>query len=179
MLPCRHTRISISRGGFRYSRLESTTPFIPLSLERSRTALLQAWTWIVGTVVMIVGVCLIYTGHPEAEPIAGIGSFIALFGMLVLRVRDACDLRSAGRNRRVSRQYHLLRRRGRGWQVGVDWENVLPPWFKVLSETAIPEEYATRVVDLLNHHCKYESPRMLAMARKFATPAQERALANA
>jgi hypothetical protein len=65
------------------------------------------------------------------------------------------------------------------WQVGVDWEKVLPSWFKVLSETAMPEEYATRIVDLLNHHCKYESPRMLAMARKFATPAQERALANA
>jgi hypothetical protein len=65
------------------------------------------------------------------------------------------------------------------WQVGVDWENVLPSWFKVLSEIAKPKEYATRIVDLLNHHCKYESPRMFAMARKFATPAQERALANA
>ena len=65
------------------------------------------------------------------------------------------------------------------WRVGVDWETVLPSWFKVLSETAMPEEYATRVVDLLNHYCKYESSRMLAMARKFATFAQEQALANA
>jgi peptidoglycan/LPS O-acetylase OafA/YrhL len=52
-------------------------------LERSRTALLQAWVWIVGTVVMIAGVGLIYTGHPEADPIAAIGSVILLFGMLV------------------------------------------------------------------------------------------------
>jgi hypothetical protein len=36
------------------------------------------------------------------------------------------------------------------------------------------EEYATDVVDLLNHHCKYESPRMLATARNFSTPPQER-----
>ena len=53
------------------------------ALERSRAALLQAWVWILGTVVMIAGVGLLYSGHPEADPIAGIGAFILLFGMLV------------------------------------------------------------------------------------------------
>lgn len=65
------------------------------------------------------------------------------------------------------------------WQVGVDWEKVLPAWFKVLSATAMPEEFATRVVDLLNHHCKHERRAMLAVARKLATPGQKRALAAA
>ena len=65
------------------------------------------------------------------------------------------------------------------WQVGVDWNKALPSWFKVLSATATPEHYATRVVDLLNHHCGHEGPTLLALARKLATPAQERALAGA
>ncbi len=53
------------------------------SLERSRTALLQGWIWIAGTVVMIAGVGLVYSGHPEADPIAAIGSLILLLGMLL------------------------------------------------------------------------------------------------
>jgi hypothetical protein len=65
------------------------------------------------------------------------------------------------------------------WQVGVDWEKVLPSWFKALSATATPEEYATRVVGILNHHCSHEGPTMLAVARKLATPAQNQALARA
>ena len=65
------------------------------------------------------------------------------------------------------------------WQVGVDWERLLPSWFKVLSATAKPDEYAKRVVDLLNRHCDYERPKMLPVARKLASPAQARALAAA
>ena len=65
------------------------------------------------------------------------------------------------------------------WQVGVDWEKLLPSWFKVLSATAKPDEYAKRVVDLLNRHCDYERPKMLPVARKLASPAQARALAAA
>src|SRR5262249_37276012 len=53
------------------------------SLERARSALLQAWIWVLGTVVTVSSVGLVYTGHPQAKPIAGIGSFILLFGMLV------------------------------------------------------------------------------------------------
>jgi hypothetical protein len=65
------------------------------------------------------------------------------------------------------------------WQVGVDWEKVLPSWFKVLSATAMPEEYAMQVAGLLKRHCGYVAPAMLALARKLATPAQQRALAGA
>ena len=62
------------------------------------------------------------------------------------------------------------------WQVGVHWEKVLPPWFKVLSATAQPAEYAQRIVGLLKHHYHYGSAKMLAVARKVATPAQRQAL---
>ena len=64
------------------------------------------------------------------------------------------------------------------WQVGVDWEKVLPPWFKVLSATAGPEEYARTIVNLLKHHYDYGSGKMLTLARKTATEAQRQALAQ-
>ncbi len=64
------------------------------------------------------------------------------------------------------------------WQVGVDWEKVLPPWFKVLAATAEPEEYGQRIIRLLKHHYDYGSARMLGVARKTATPAQRQALSN-
>jgi hypothetical protein len=41
---------------------------------------------------------------------------------------------------------------GGSWQVGVEWDKVLPPWFKVLSATAEPEEFAERVTELLDRH---------------------------
>jgi len=61
---------------------------------------------------------------------------------------------------------------GGSWQVGVDWEEVLPPWMKVLSATAGPEEYAQRVTWVLEHHDRYGSKKMLVLARRTATPEQ-------
>jgi hypothetical protein len=52
------------------------------AVERSRSATLQVWTWIAGTLVLTAGVALIFTGHPEGDPIAAIGSFIVLFAAL-------------------------------------------------------------------------------------------------
>jgi hypothetical protein len=68
---------------------------------------------------------------------------------------------------------------GGAWQVGVDWDRVLPPWFKVLSVTASPEDYAKRIDSLLKHHYNYGREKMLVAARRTATPAQKAALANA
>ena len=65
------------------------------------------------------------------------------------------------------------------WQVGVNWDRVLPHWFKVLSVTAAPEEYAERIDSLLKHHYNYGRKKMLAVARRTATPEQKIALANA
>ena len=67
---------------------------------------------------------------------------------------------------------------GGSWQVGVDWDRVLPPWFKVLSATAVPEEYAARITSLLKHHYNYGRDKMLVAARKTATPEQRKALAD-
>ena len=67
---------------------------------------------------------------------------------------------------------------GGSWQVGVDWARVLPAWFKVLSATAGPEEFAGRITALLSHHYRYGRDKMLAIARRTATPHQRKALAE-
>jgi len=65
---------------------------------------------------------------------------------------------------------------GGSWQVGVDWENLLPAWFTVLSATAGPSEYAQRITTLLKRHYEHGRVKMLAVARRIATPAQRQAL---
>jgi hypothetical protein len=65
---------------------------------------------------------------------------------------------------------------GGSWQVGVDWENVLPAWFRVLSATAGPSEYAQSITTLLKRHYEHGRAKMLAVARRIATPAQRPAL---
>jgi hypothetical protein len=62
------------------------------------------------------------------------------------------------------------------WEVGADWENVLPAWFKVLSATAGPSEYAQGIATVLKRHYKHGRIKMFAVARKIATPAQRQAL---
>jgi peptidoglycan/LPS O-acetylase OafA/YrhL len=63
------------------------------TIDRSRTALVQVWVWIVGTVVLSVGVALVHTGHETGDPIAAVSSIIILldtllFGWLVFRQPD-------------------------------------------------------------------------------------------
>jgi hypothetical protein len=58
--------------------------------DRSRAALIQVVVWIIGTVILTIGVALVHTGHDIGDPIAAIGSLITLadmllFGWLVLR----------------------------------------------------------------------------------------------
>ena len=64
------------------------------------------------------------------------------------------------------------------WQVGVDWNKVLPSWFGVLSATAGPEEYAERITVLLEHHYNSESEKMLSVARRKGTPQQRKAISD-
>ncbi len=68
---------------------------------------------------------------------------------------------------------------GGSWQVGVDWNRVLPSWFRVLSITASPAEYAERIDALLDRHNEYGNKKMLAAARRIATPEQKVALDDA
>ena len=67
---------------------------------------------------------------------------------------------------------------GGSWQVGVDWAKVLPVWFKLLSATAGPEEYAQRITALFSCHYSYGRDKMLAIARRTATTDQRKALAE-
>jgi cbb3-type cytochrome oxidase subunit 1 len=60
------------------------------AIDRSRIALLQVYVWIVATVVTVIGVGLVHTGHQVGDPIAAVGSLIItadmlLFGWLVVR----------------------------------------------------------------------------------------------
>jgi predicted membrane channel-forming protein YqfA (hemolysin III family) len=53
------------------------------AIDRNRTASVQVWIWIAGTVVLTIGVGLVHTGHPAGDPIAAVGSFIVLADMLL------------------------------------------------------------------------------------------------
>jgi peptidoglycan/LPS O-acetylase OafA/YrhL len=60
------------------------------AIDRSRTALVQVWVWILTTIILTIGVGLVHAGHPIGDPIAAVGSLIVfadmlLFGWLVLR----------------------------------------------------------------------------------------------
>jgi FtsH-binding integral membrane protein len=51
-------------------------------LDTSRAARIQLFTFMIGGLIMVTGVALIYAGHPEFGPGAGVGSLITLAGML-------------------------------------------------------------------------------------------------
>lgn len=53
------------------------------SLDQSRAAQFQVWIWIAGTVILVTGVALIHTGQQIGDPIAAVGSLIALADMAV------------------------------------------------------------------------------------------------
>jgi hypothetical protein len=67
---------------------------------------------------------------------------------------------------------------GGSWQMGFDWEKVLPAWFRVLSTAVEPAEYARRVDAVLDRHYAHGRAEMLAVARRTATPAQRQALSQ-
>ena len=53
------------------------------SLEGATSALIQVTVWIIGTIIIAVGVGLATSGHTIGEPIAAVGSFVVLFAMLL------------------------------------------------------------------------------------------------
>jgi hypothetical protein len=61
--------------------------------EDSKSASIQVWIWIAGTIVLTIGVALVHTGHNVfGDPIAAVGSVIVLldmlfFGWLVFRAK--------------------------------------------------------------------------------------------
>jgi peptidoglycan/LPS O-acetylase OafA/YrhL len=66
------------------------------SIDSSRLALTQVVVWILGTVVLTIGVVALYLGKPQAEPMAVVGSLLiladmALFAVLVFRGADTVE----------------------------------------------------------------------------------------
>jgi peptidoglycan/LPS O-acetylase OafA/YrhL len=61
-------------------------------LEDAKSASVQVWMWIIGTIILSIGVALVHTGHSVGDPIAAVGSIIVLldtllFGWLVFGVQ--------------------------------------------------------------------------------------------
>ncbi len=65
---------------------------------------------------------------------------------------------------------------GGSWQVGVDWEDVLPSYFKIMSEVAEPKEYAESVIKIVKSQVNYSSKEYYELAFKTANSAQKKAL---
>jgi peptidoglycan/LPS O-acetylase OafA/YrhL len=53
------------------------------ALDRSRAAMIQVAIWIIGTIILTIGVGLVHTGHQSGDPIAAVGSLIVLAGMVL------------------------------------------------------------------------------------------------
>ena len=53
------------------------------SLETKKSASVQVWGWIIGTLILTIGVGLLHTGHAIGDPIAAAGSFVVLLDMLL------------------------------------------------------------------------------------------------
>jgi hypothetical protein len=53
------------------------------SLEGATSALIQVGVWMIGTVIIAIGVGLATSGHPIGEPVAATGSFVVLLDMLL------------------------------------------------------------------------------------------------
>jgi hypothetical protein len=62
------------------------------------------------------------------------------------------------------------------WQVGVNWARVLPAWMACLSRTKEPDEYARRVVEVVDEFDQYNREKHLAAAQRLGTAAQRKAL---
>lgn len=65
---------------------------------------------------------------------------------------------------------------GGSWQVGVDWEDVLPSYFKILALVAEPKEYAECVIKIVKSQVNYDSKEYYNLALKQANSAQKKAL---
>jgi hypothetical protein len=59
------------------------------------------------------------------------------------------------------------------WMVGIEWNAVLPAWFRVLAVTAEPTEYACRVEAIINRHCQGHEAEMLTLARTIEGSVQQ------
>jgi len=64
------------------------------------------------------------------------------------------------------------------WQVPVDWEAVLPAYFRCLASVFSAEEFARQVDRAISDFCHYRRPQHLAAAAQVANAEQKAALAR-
>ena len=62
------------------------------------------------------------------------------------------------------------------WQVGVEWEDVLPCYFKALAEVEKPKPFAQAVMHVVTAHVGRDRDKHLKTALKLAKPSQKKAL---
>jgi hypothetical protein len=65
---------------------------------------------------------------------------------------------------------------GGSYQVGIDWNQLLPAYFTCLSASAQPEEYAARAVEIVDEFQRHDRDRHLDAAKRNGTPEQRKAL---
>jgi hypothetical protein len=70
------------------------------AVDRSRTAIVQVAIWIVATLILTIGVALIYAGQTVGEAVATAGALLVLadmllFGWLVIRRERAATVGQA------------------------------------------------------------------------------------
>ncbi len=53
------------------------------AVDLSRLASLQVWIWIVGTIILTIGVGLVHSGHAVGDPIAAVSSLVVLADTLL------------------------------------------------------------------------------------------------
>jgi len=108
-----------------------------------------------------------------------------LFNLCVSNVSHSCkDVRDAmlilfGLLRRIDEgdsDFVFFADEAGSWQVGVDWDRVLPAWFRCLSEMADSDEFAEETVRVIEDYVEYDREKFLTIARKKANPEQRKAL---
>jgi hypothetical protein len=65
---------------------------------------------------------------------------------------------------------------GGSWQVGADWREVLPAYFRCLAEGASGDEFAREVDRAITDFSDYDRRHQLAAARRVASVEQKAAL---
>lgn len=65
---------------------------------------------------------------------------------------------------------------GGAWQVAVDWARVFPAWFACLSRTSAPDEYARRVVAVVDEFDMHDRKKHLSAALQLGAASQRKAL---
>lgn len=62
------------------------------------------------------------------------------------------------------------------WQIPVDWETVLPVYFRCLAEGTSAETFASKVDGVIADHCHHRRPQLFAAAQSVANAEQQAAL---